>query len=229
MLGLSLHGWENAMVVLLIVAGFTAFAAGVATWVVVRLQRIELANSEREFTKYKLDTSKEISEANARAAEAQLALEKFKAPRELDSNAGTPLVEGLKEFAGTRVDVIVNLAGSDTYFFGNRVYLALHNAGWKAKTWNAIGSFPIAGVAVSVSIRREEDPQSRMELSKKLRTAGDKIIALLTDAGVEARTGMPFAVEDADGGPIVGHLVSGSVWDPNDIAPIRIIVGPKPQ
>ena len=70
MLGLSLHGWENAMVVLLIVAGFAAFAAGVATWAVVRLQRIELTRSEKEFAKYKLDTAKEISEANARAAEA---------------------------------------------------------------------------------------------------------------------------------------------------------------
>ena len=66
MLGLSLHGWENAMVVLLIVAGFTAFGAGVATWIVVRLQRIEIAKSEQEFAKYKLETAKEISEANER-------------------------------------------------------------------------------------------------------------------------------------------------------------------
>ena len=61
MLGLSLHGWENVMVVFLILAGFTALVAGVSTWAVVRLQRIELAGTEQEFDKYKLDTAKEKS------------------------------------------------------------------------------------------------------------------------------------------------------------------------
>jgi hypothetical protein len=65
MLGLSLHGWENAMVVFLIIAGLFALVAGVATWAVVRLQRIEIANTELELQEYKLTTSKEIAVANA--------------------------------------------------------------------------------------------------------------------------------------------------------------------
>jgi hypothetical protein len=86
MLGLSLHGWENVMVVFLVVAGLTAFAAGVATWVVVALQRVEIASSEREFSKYKLETAKEISEANERT-EAQrsknIALQRAIQPRRI--------------------------------------------------------------------------------------------------------------------------------------------------
>jgi hypothetical protein len=53
-LGLSLHGWENAMVISLIIAGFFALIVGAATWAVVRLQRIELAESKRELDEYKL-------------------------------------------------------------------------------------------------------------------------------------------------------------------------------
>jgi hypothetical protein len=44
-LGFPLQFWENAMVSFLIIAGAFALLAGVATWAVVRLQRIEIADS----------------------------------------------------------------------------------------------------------------------------------------------------------------------------------------
>jgi hypothetical protein len=72
MFGVSLHGWENAMISFLIVAGFFALIAGVATWVVVRLQRVEIA------------------ESNARQAEAELRLaelrDKVGRPRSIDAD-----------------------------------------------------------------------------------------------------------------------------------------------
>jgi hypothetical protein len=77
-LGLSLHGWENAMVIFLIIAGFFALTAGAATWAVVRLQRIELAASKEEFDRYKLEAGEKIAEAEARANEAKLALAKLR-------------------------------------------------------------------------------------------------------------------------------------------------------
>ena len=58
MLGLSLRGWENAMVISLIIAGFFALIAGTATWVVVRLQRIEIASSKDDFERFKIDAGK---------------------------------------------------------------------------------------------------------------------------------------------------------------------------
>ena len=63
MLGLSLHGRENVMVVFLIAAGLTALFAGVSTWAVVRLQRIELVKSEQELERYKEDAAKDIESA----------------------------------------------------------------------------------------------------------------------------------------------------------------------
>src|SRR4051794_6129035 len=85
MFGLSLHGWENWMVGSLIVAAAFALIAGFATWAVVRLQRIELAESKKDFDKFKLDADKKISEATAKALESQLELAKFKAPRALNT------------------------------------------------------------------------------------------------------------------------------------------------
>jgi hypothetical protein len=95
MFGLSLHGWENAMVVALIIAGFFALIAGAATWSVVRLQRIELVESAKEFEKYKLETSKEISQANARTKESELALAELSSPRRIDFSSFKKALEGV--------------------------------------------------------------------------------------------------------------------------------------
>lgn len=43
--GFSLQSWENAMVTFLIIAGVFALLAGLATWAVVRLQRVEIAEA----------------------------------------------------------------------------------------------------------------------------------------------------------------------------------------
>ncbi len=78
MLGFSLHGWENAMVISLIIAGFFALIAGVSTLAVVKLQRVELAQAKEEFERYKIDTAKVIAEANARQKEAEVKLEQLR-------------------------------------------------------------------------------------------------------------------------------------------------------
>src|SRR4051812_29984434 len=79
MFHVSLHGWENSMVVALIIAGFFALLAGVATWQVVRLQRIEIA------------------ESNARQKEAELKLEQLRSlsgPRDIKFDAFKKELEG---------------------------------------------------------------------------------------------------------------------------------------
>jgi hypothetical protein len=76
MLGVSLHSWENAMVIFLIIAGFFALIAGVATWAVVKLQRVEIANSNREFDEYKIESARQIAQANAAGEAAKAAAAK---------------------------------------------------------------------------------------------------------------------------------------------------------
>ena len=127
MLGLSLSGWENAMVMFLIIAGFFALIAGAATWAVVKLQRIEIAASKSEFERYKIDAAGKIAVANvvgasalADAAKANKRAEELRAdnlalqagvrPRRLSFFGWTmkpdgvaKLYEALDKFSGTTV------------------------------------------------------------------------------------------------------------------------------
>ena len=97
MLGWSLNSWENALVIFLIIAGLFALLAGAATWAVVRLQRIELAKSQQEFEKYKIDAKAEADvKIEAARSEAKVALEKA-------SNESAERIRGVEEKA--RVDV----------------------------------------------------------------------------------------------------------------------------
>jgi hypothetical protein len=107
MLGLSLHGWENTMVVTLIVAGAFAFAAGAATWAVVKLQRAELAHSTDELARYKADAATALGVAQENISKAQadtenlrrqnLELELALAPRAIEQ---FEFSNSLKQFAG---------------------------------------------------------------------------------------------------------------------------------
>jgi hypothetical protein len=129
MLGLTLHGWENAMVGALVIAGFFAIVATAATWAVVRLQRNEIAYSKDEIDRYRLKTAKEISLANARAAEAELALEKFRAPRKLEETQVTRIISAAARFSGTPFDVSVNLE-AEPQSFAVQIGSVLESAGW---------------------------------------------------------------------------------------------------
>jgi hypothetical protein len=120
MLGLSLHSWENVMVSSLAFAAVAAAIVGVSTWAVVRLQRQELADSMVEFDTYRLETARQIAEANSagdaakadaakaneRAVQAQLALEKFRAPRLPTPEQLGKLATRIKPFAGTKFDIV---------------------------------------------------------------------------------------------------------------------------
>jgi hypothetical protein len=68
MLGLSLHDWENSMILFLIIAGFFGLIAGAATWAVV--QRIELAQSQKELEEYKLTVEGKVADAKKEGIEA---------------------------------------------------------------------------------------------------------------------------------------------------------------
>jgi hypothetical protein len=150
MLGLSLHGWENAMVVFLIIAGLFALVAGVATWAVVHLQRIEIAKSEDDLERYKLNTAKEISEANARAAEARLELEKFKLPRDLSAEQLGKLTATVSKFSGTIFDVGAASTDPEHLFLLSQIVYALKDAGWTLVNWQGPGQV-ISGGSIGAS------------------------------------------------------------------------------
>jgi hypothetical protein len=78
MLGLSLHAWEDIMVASLALAGVIALIIGIATFSVVRLQRVEIAESNEALEKYKVEAGSAIESTRAEAARANESSERLK-------------------------------------------------------------------------------------------------------------------------------------------------------
>lgn len=72
-----------------------------------------------------------IAEANARALEAQVALEKFRAPRSLSDTQLATLAEKLKAYENQEFDVTTFWDLKEPLSFTNSIYQALTLAGWK--------------------------------------------------------------------------------------------------
>lgn len=250
MLGLSLHGWENTMVLSLIIAGFFALVVGAATWAVVRLTRLELVDSKKAFDAYKLtvesnvaDAKKEgiaagktagnalvraaelekesaalklgLADANARALEAQLALEKFKAPRWINDEQQKLLVSRLSRFQGVLVDVwLLHAPSQDAAPFAQRILSVLMAAQWKANgVFNLMGGATATGVIIVM----RENP------SANDRAAAAALLTELNSAGIEANlqtgvTDKPVEVLGAFAGPNASNPPS-NLW---------VAIGSKP-
>src|SRR5262245_35249285 len=70
MFGLGLDSWNTITVWSLGIAAVAAAALVVATFVVIKLQKLEASDAAAALEQYKLETGKKIAEANARATEA---------------------------------------------------------------------------------------------------------------------------------------------------------------
>jgi hypothetical protein len=214
MLGLSLHGWENAMVVSLIIAGFFALIAGAATWAVVRLQRIEIAESKIEFDKYKLDTGRDIAEANARALEARLALEKLKAPRSIPSSEIPRLIKLLSGFAGTNAAIYILGEGPEPNAISGVIADLLKKAKWDALSWNWSG----VGAATGIVVLFKEGTEGQIG------AACDALVAAFISVNLDAVKQQWPGDWDHFGG-----MLNGPNPPAPTAAPIRIVIGTKPQ
>jgi hypothetical protein len=94
-LGQNGEWWDFWLIVSLIAVALAAIAAGVTTAGSIVSHKREAAASESAIERYKLDTSKEISEANARMKEAELALARLREPRMVDLEKFAEVIAGV--------------------------------------------------------------------------------------------------------------------------------------
>ena len=78
-------------------------------------------------------------EAKARALEAQVVLEKFKAPRRLTTEQKSSLTERMKPFSGTAF--AMSAVGAESTDFATDIAESLMQAGWRWINW------PLGGIA----------------------------------------------------------------------------------
>lgn len=210
------------MLVALSVAAIAAIAVGIATTSVVMLTRQDNNDKSEELARYKATAELRIAEAAREAAEARLALARFKEPRFIDSHLGAPFVKALEKFRGTRVDVMIDLdaAAPDAREISFHIVMAFSAAGCIVKDWIGWGlQSQVNATGISVWHRYEAG-------STTLRDAAQEIADAFRLVGIHATANTAF-----DGDGLSGAFVSlpgANVWNTNDVAPIRIIIGRKP-
>jgi hypothetical protein len=120
----------------------------------------------------------EAASANARALEAQLALEQFKAPRSLTDEQAATVAEKLKPFAGQEWGATMYWELKESVDIATRIYDALTLAGWKYLKPDK-AAFMVAGIA-GVQVWRHPDAD---EPTKK---AADSLVSALDSEDIAA-------------------------------------------
>jgi hypothetical protein len=202
MLGLSLHGWENVMIAMLVFAGAFALLAGISTWVVIKLQREEIAEAKIEADRYKSETGKNIAQANARGEEAKavaataqkdmevlraenLALQQFIAPRSIPPETQRILGQFFAPLKGRNILISSYSMDTEAAFLSDQIAGVLTEAGAEVenKTSNLVvfGSFAL-GIHITGS-----DEQAKQMIASGLSQIG----GLLVVADERAQKGHP--------------------------------------
>lgn len=128
-LGHNGEWWDFSLIVAGILVSLAAIAAVIATAGSIVAHKREAAASEEALARYKLDTAKDIAEANARAAEANLELFKLKSPRQLNDAVFKKELAGKPKWP---VSEFRFADASDCRFFAMDISVALSEVGWPA-------------------------------------------------------------------------------------------------
>lgn len=172
-------------------------------------ERLSANEVATERAKTEAETAREgAAKANARAAEADLALAKFRTPRTLTIEQQAVIGEKLRAFAGTRFDAAVIRSDPETYQLLGMIEAPLATAGWTQVSWVGVevlkrADKPDVGewAATNVIIAVPHD------LLPQLWGAAASLAATLTEADI------PAQAQDAQGMDVknndVLHLLIG--------------------
>jgi hypothetical protein len=128
-LGQNGEWWDFWLIMSLIAVALAAIAAGVTTTGSIVSHKREAASAEMALERFKLQTEQKISEADARAAEAKVALEKYKQPRNLDVDS---FLERLKGVPPAKVQVLYVRECTDCAWVAQFITSFLETARWES-------------------------------------------------------------------------------------------------
>ena len=149
------------------------------------------ADSETKAESFRLDIAKaneSAAQARARAIEANLELEKLKAPRSLTGEQSARIANRLKEFAGQEFDVTPYWDSPESLKFANQIADSLIRAGWQYVKPVKSG-FMLGGI-VGVQVWRHPDADDSAS------RAADALVAVLTAEGFSATLRVQNAVNN---------------------------------
>jgi hypothetical protein len=173
----------------------------------------ELARKNAEGFSLQIAQANEAAkDAEARAAEANLELARFKAPRTLSLAQQTAIAARLHSFGSQRIDVIIIGDSPEITEITNEIGFAMQRSGWIPNfVGKAISGPNVSGVLVG----------THNGVDSNVVAASEALIAALNSAGIQTA----HAVQQYDDNlpmALVGK------WDRANVAPIRMIVSAKP-
>ena len=222
-LGHGLDWWNEAMVISLSIAGLIALAVAITTTMVVKLQRQVDADTRTAFSRYKLDAEKSINDAktqaaqaHAKAAEAELALEQFKAPRTISDADAERMRENLRKFAGENLEIFMFGETTEITSLRTRVAGILQDAGWHVQSWAVVSGGSATGTIVVVK------PNAAIKVFE----AADALVRELRESKVPSDGQLPPKVwqDNWDAAPSV---TTGPAWTAEGHPPLRLLIGSK--
>jgi hypothetical protein len=135
------------------------------------------------------------AEANRKAVEAAVALEKFRTPRSLSPEQQASIIKKMRSFAGKSFDIAINNAGPEPLILAEIIEAVLKSAGWTQLNWGndpgdtffARSQLPNLGISFGygIVIATEESKSS------ELLSAAQALASALTAEGVAATAQPP--------------------------------------
>jgi hypothetical protein len=215
--------------VLICAAGVAIFLAAevvfsVAHWINERnLRPLRVLQSDFH-AKELLELGKSADEAKERAAQAELALEKYKAPRSISVDLRNRIIEQMKQFAPQEYTGRVSAGSDDGWDVWREISLALELAGWTRRPpFPPVGQPPygppatiasaaMPGVMVWFPASAWNDVRPKaVALAKALRDDGNGILAA------------PGPINPADQSKVITIEIG-----PNPHLPASVYHGPDP-
>jgi hypothetical protein len=167
------------------------------------VQVAQLIKDAARLSKEGDDAKAAIAEANARAVEAQLALEKFKAPRVISPEQQSKIAANLGRFTGTHFDLALNPGDPEAAYFVRQLAETLEAASWTWVEFNhPNGPFmtvaqypdkPNMGYLVRMGVSVEVHSDHAAEFSEAAKALADTLNAegFPTSIGVQPSSDIP--------------------------------------
>ena len=145
-------------------------------------ERISANEADTERAKADAEIAREgASKANARAASAELALAKFRAPRLLTREQRIQISTRLLAFRGTKFDAGISSSDSEMVTFFSLLGSALKEAQWTLVNWNGgdVGFTLGTGEFLGITPARGVTVQTASGSSEKLSEAARALVSAL--------------------------------------------------
>jgi hypothetical protein len=189
-----------------------------AHWDLAREQSQErIAELNKETVRLAADAEQSraaIADANVRALEAQAALERFKAPRSISDSDKPTLISDLSAFAGTNAAIYILGEGPEPNGLAASIRDVLAQSHWQVLSWNWSGIGAATGVIVLFKSGSAADVEATCEA----------LVNALNSVHITSSKEPWPGDWDHFGG-----MLNGPNPPSPTAAPIRIVIGTKPQ